>query len=242
MEQTEVFNQYMRDRLNAAPEWTVEQLMDKAGGIEQVYLVFVDILKGFCEEGALASSLVQEMVEPVKKLIEKCLHLGLPSEHLIFLQDRHPQDAVEFAAFAPHCVEGTAEAEIVDSLRPFQQLPGTRVFYKNATNGLFGQDESGERFYRFLERCYEKGKSTFVVVGDCTDLCIYQNAMGIRLLANEKNADVQVVVPISHVRTYDMTIAQAEQFQILAHDAEMMDTMFLYHMQLNGVQVLQTLG
>jgi nicotinamidase-related amidase len=242
MERTEVFNQYMRDQLKAAPEWTVEQLVEKAGGMDQIYLVFVDIIKGFCDEGALSSDRVQEMVEPVKELTEKCLHHGLAADHLIFLQDRHPQDAVEFAAFAPHCVEGTVEAEVVDALLPFQQLPGARVYYKNATNALFGQDEKGERFHQFLERRFEEGKSTFVVVGDCTDLCIYQNAMGIRLLANEKNADVQVVVPISHVRTYDMTIAQAEQFQILAHDAEMMDTMFLYHMQLNGVQVLQSLS
>lgn len=241
MERTEVFHQYMQDRLNAAPEWTVEQLVEKAEGMERVYLVFVDIIKGFCEEGALSSSQVQEMVEPVKKLTEKCLHLGLPADHLLFLQDRHPQDAVEFAAFAPHCVEGTVEADVVDALHPFQQLPGARIYYKNATNGLFARDENGERFHQFLEQRFEEGPSTFVVVGDCTDLCIYQNAMGIRLLANEKNADVQVVVPISHVRTYDLPIAQAKQFQILAHDAEMMDTMFLYHMQLNGVQVLHAL-
>lgn len=242
MERTEVFNQYMRDLLNTTPQWTVEQLVKKAGGIERVYLVFVDIIKGFCEEGALSSTRVKEMVEPVKELTEKCLQLGLPDNHLIFLQDRHPQDAVEFAAFAPHCVEGTVEAEVVDALKSFQQLPGARVYYKNATNGLFGQNKNGERFHQFLERVFKEGRSTFVVVGDCTDLCIYQNAMGIRLLANELNTDIQVVVPISHVRTYDMTISQAEQLQILAHDAEMMDTMFLYHMQLNGVQILHTLS
>ena len=236
------FVRYMQEKVEQTPQWTVEQLVEQAGGWERVYLVFVDILKGFCEQGALSSLRVQEMVEPVERLTQRCLDQGLPTGHLLFLQDRHPEDAVEFDAFAPHCIAGSEEAEVVEALRRFQELQEARIFYKNATNGLFGKDAHGELFHQFLERRFAQGPCTFVLVGDCTDLCIYQNAMGIRLLANEQNADVQVIVPRSHVRTYDLPVNEAERLQVLAHDAETMEVMFLYHMQLNGIRVLHTLS
>ncbi len=84
---------------------------------------------------------------------------------------------------------------MVDELKPLLGRDGVRVFRKNATSGLFGRDEGGERFFEYLEKRFAEGPVTFVVVGDCTDLCIYQNAMGIRLLANEHNARVRVMYP-----------------------------------------------
>src|SRR5690606_40414185 len=95
---------------------------------------------------SLASERVAGMVKPVKALAEALLKRGVPGENLVFLNDAHPEDAVEFSAFPPHCVRGTDEAEVVDELKPLLGRDGVRVFRKNATSGLFGRDEGGLRF------------------------------------------------------------------------------------------------
>lgn len=233
------FLSYMENELGKSPIVTVEDLVAKAGGINHLYLVMVDIIKGFCDVGALSSPMVQEMVQPVQKLASKLQEMGLPASNYLFLHDAHPSDAVEFGAFAPHCVRGTEEAEIVDALRRFQEQKGAQTFYKNATNGMFGKTADGLRFCDWLEKTLSNPNSLFLVVGDCTDLCIYQNAMSIRMLANELNANASVYISTEHVRTYDLPIETAGQIGALAHDADFLDTTFLYHMKLNGIEVVQ---
>jgi nicotinamidase-related amidase len=240
MEKANAFLAYMSQQLADTPTLSLSDLVQKAGSPDRVFLVFVDIIKGFCEAGALASRRVNEMVEPVTKLAYQLLGQGLPNENLIFLNDYHPANAVEFHTFAPHCIGGTVEAEVVEPLKAIQERPGARTFRKNATNGMFGINDQGTRFFEWLEQVFDQGPSVFVVVGDCTDLCIYQNAMGIRLFANEKNAQAHVIVPQTHVKTYDMPIESAKQLGIWAHDADLMDLMFLYHMKLNGIEVVST--
>lgn len=238
MEKANVFIDYMSKHMQQVPSKSIDELIEQAGGLDQVYLVFVDILKGFCEMGALSSDRVNEMVQPSAQLAEAFRQKGLPSDHYIFLNDHHPQDAKEFSTFPPHCVRETDEADLVHPLQTFADQPGAKIFHKNATNGMFGVNADGVRFYEWLEETFAKGKPLFLMVGDCTDLCIYQNAMGIRLYANEKNADAEVVVPQSHVRTYDISVEQAEQNGIMAHDADFLDLVFLYHLKLNGVEVI----
>lgn len=240
LEKSNAFLSYMAEQLTQLSPETISNLIHKAGSVDRVYLVFVDILKGFCETGPLASQRVGEMVQPVAELASQLLDRGLPDENLIFLNDHHPPDAVEFQIFAPHCIRGSVEAEVMEPLRAMQQRPGAKTFLKNATNGLFGTDADGLRFFEWLEQVFAKGESVFIVVGDCTDLCIYQNAMAIRLLANEKNAQTHVIVPQSHVRTYNLPVEQAMQLGVLAHDADLLELVFLYHMKMNGVDVVST--
>ena len=81
-----------------------------------------------------------------------------------------------------------------------------------------------------------------VVVGDCTDLCVYQAAMHLRLRANAAgNRAFEVVVPADCVDTYDLPVAAAARLGAMPHDGELMHRLFLYHMALNGVQVVRSL-
>ncbi|SFX28885.1 Nicotinamidase-related amidase [Thermoactinomyces sp. DSM 45891] len=236
------FLTYIQNNVQQSPTWTVDELLTRAGEVENLYLVYVDIIKGFCDVGPLSSSRVREMVQPVKQLTDSLLERGLLPSNLIFLHDAHPEQAVEFNSFVPHCVHGTVEAEIVDELRSYQDLPGAQTYSKNATNGLFGVNQEGIPFHETVKKIFDRNaKSTFVMVGDCTDLCIYQNAMGIRLLANQQNADVEVIVPISHVRTYDLPIDVAKEIGAFAHNADFFDIVFLYHMKANGITLVTNL-
>lgn len=241
MENRNDFLNYMEEQIAALPCESVSELVKRAEGTDRLYLVFVDILKGFCQEGPLSSKRVAEMIQPVRQLAQALVDKGLSGENLVFLQDDHSSDAVEFSSFPPHCVKGTSEAETVEALKPFRNMSGVQVFRKNATNALFSRNEKGVRFFEFLENRFQEGPSTFVITGDCTDLCIYQNAMGIRLLANELNADVRVVVSAEHTRTYDTPVEVAKKLEIPAHDGDLMDLVFLYHMKLNGIEVVKTI-
>ncbi|PTM59448.1 isochorismatase family protein [Desmospora activa] len=235
--QSLTFLEDAQQRLAELPFETVSAILAQAQGAERVYLVFVDIIRGFCDEGVLASERVREMVKPVRSLADAFLAQGLPASNLLFLQDDHPADAVEFAAFPPHCVRGSGEEETVEELRSLVEMEGAQLFRKNATNGLFGVNTAGEPFHAFLRRVLTE-PVTFVVVGDCTDLCIYQNAMGIRLLANQDNVQARVIVSRSHVRTYDLPVAAAKQIGALPHDGDLLDVVFLSHMRQNGIDVV----
>ena len=54
----------------------------------------------------------------------------------------------------------------------------------------------------------------FLVIGDCTDLCIYQTAMYLRLTANAAQRDCQIVVPENCVQTYDLPVDVAQAIGI----------------------------
>jgi len=78
-----------------------------------------------------------------------------------------------------------------------------------------------------------------IVVGNCTDLCIYQLAMYLRLRANAfGSSDVDVVVPAACVATYDMPDESAPP-GVLAHEGDFFHAVFLYHLALNGVRVVK---
>jgi nicotinamidase-related amidase len=82
---------------------------------------------------------------------------------------------------------------------------------------------------------------TFIVVGDCTDLCVHQLAMHLRLRANAHGYHHRVVVPANCVQTYDMPVDTAANLDIMPHDADLLHAIFMYHMALNGVEIVSSL-
>ena len=214
------------------------KLKDLANTIyeNRVFLVCVDVLNGFCKEGKLASPLIFEIVEPIAKLTSLFLAEGFLAENLIFLNDSHLEDAVEFKVFPPHCIRGSKEAALVDELKQYMSI--SRIFLKNSLTAIFSKNKDGEFFFEFLKNQFLQGKCVFLVVGDCTDLCIYHNAMAIKLYANELNFDIDVVVSLKHVRTYDLKVQEALKSGVYAHEGEFFHKVFLYHMALNGIEIV----
>ncbi|MCS7179119.1 MAG: isochorismatase family cysteine hydrolase [Anaerolineae bacterium] len=196
-------------------------------------ILSVDLIKGFCTIGPLASPRVAGIVPYVVRLFEQAYALGV--RHFLLTQDAHDPNSVEFAAFPAHCVAGTPESETVDELRalPFSDL--FVVIPKKSISSSIGTD-----FVPWLDS--HPAVNTFIVVGDCTDLCIYQAAMFLRLRANVQGLrDFRVVVPASGVQTYDMPVETALQLGILPHDGDLLHRVFLYSMALNGIEVVARL-
>ena len=188
----------------------------------------VDVTNGFCYAGPLASPRVAGIVEPITHLLKQGWALGV--QKIVLIQDTHDAEAVEFAQFPPHCVRGSVEAETVDA---FKHLP----FYKQMTclekNSIDSAMNTG--LNRWLNDHPEV--DTFIVVGDCTDLCIYQLAMHLRLDANARQLKRRVIVPANCTQTYDRPVEVAQEQGGLPHDGDLMHAIFLYHMLLNGIEI-----
>lgn len=210
-----------------------EDVIAPAGGPARVAVVCVDMLVGFCSEGPLASPRVNGLIPAIGELLSRAHAAGI--RDFLLTQDSHPTDSPEFRAFPPHCITGTREAETVPELLA---LPFAREFTLIPKRSLSSAEATG--FGGWLEA--RPNLRCVVVVGDCTDLCIYQAAMQLRLRANAAgDLDFEVVVPADCVETYDLPVATALRLGAMPHDGDLMHRLFLYHMALNGVQVVRSL-
>lgn len=199
----------------------------------QVALFSVDMINGFCHEGALASPRVESIIPAVVAAFEGAYAIGV--RNFVLPQDCHTPDALEFAAYPPHCQVGTNEADTVPELKnlPFANL--FKVITKNSLSSFIGTGLS-----EWLDA--HRDLSTVVVVGDCTDLCVYMLALDLKLYANAHNLKVRVVVPESAVQTYDMPVETANALGALPHNGDFLHLVFLYHMRLNGVEVVREMA
>jgi len=197
---------------------------------DRVALLAVDVTSGFCSEGPLASERVGRIVEPITRLFQRAYDLGV--RHFILPQDTHSADAVEFSSFPPHCVRGTAEPATVPELR---SLPFSDLFMVIEKDTISSDIATG--LDEWLDAHPEI--NTFLVTGDCTDFCVYQLAMHLRLRANAlKQRDVRVIVPTDCVDTFDIPVAVAQEIGVMPHHGDLLHLVFLYGMAQNGVEVV----
>lgn len=222
-----------------------QELLRRAGGRERIAFVVVDMVNGFCREGALASPRIAALIPTIGQLVERYRRMG--GKYLLFLNDAHTEEAAEFSAFVPHCLAGTSESELVDELKPY--LPESFLFTKNATTAVFGgrgkryPDGPELDFLAFIRDLLLGGKvNLFVVTGNCTDLCVLQCALSLKLLGNSHNVPVEVVVPENAVTTYDLPPETARTEGALPHPADPNHLWALYHMALNGISVAKSLA
>jgi nicotinamidase-related amidase len=195
-------------------------------------VISVDMIQGFCNSGALSSPRVGAIVPPVVRLMQAAYDQGV--RNFALTQDTHEPDAVEFGSWPAHCVRGTEESEAVLEIRslPFYHIMQT--FPKNSINSAAN---TGLRTW--IEA--HPQVDTFVIVGDCTDLCVYQMAMDLRTDANARQLQRRVIVPANAVDTYDLPVETAQAAGILPHPAELLHALFLYHMALNGIEVVRAI-
>lgn len=200
---------------------------------ERVGLISIDVINGFCTVGALASARVGRIAAPVAQLFERAYTLGVRC--LALTQDTHDPAAPEFAAFPPHCLRGTTESEAVDELKALPFYAQLAIFPKNSINSHVGTSLGAwVADHPYVDR--------WIVVGDCSDLCVYQAAMQLRLEANAANLARRVIVAADVVDTFDMPVATAHDLGIKAHDGDLHHVMFLHHMALSGVEVVRKLS
>ena len=226
------FLDYLENWFEQLPKASLGRLIEEAGGPRRVGLLGVDLVNGFCKEGTLASPRVGAIVDPSRQLVERAHAAGV--RDFFFPCDAHPVDSPEFEAFPPHCLVGTPESSLVTELAglPFSEL--FEVLPKGSISALIstGLQE------RLLER---EQLNTLVCVGDCSDLCLYHMAAGLRFLANARKLNWKVVVEARSVDTYDIPVEAALEAGILPHPGDFLHVLFLYHLRLIGVEVVASL-
>ncbi len=195
-----------------------------------VAVFVVDMVNGFCHEGPLAGPRVQGLIAPVRAAVARCYALGV--RHFLLPQDTHESDALEFAQFGPHCVVGQSESATIPELAGMPAAADFTVVAKNSLHPAYGTELEAWLAQRPEVRY-------FVIIGDCTDLCIYQTAMYLRLAANAAQRECQVVVPENCVQTYDLPVATAQTIGAMPHDGDVLHLIFLYSMALNGVRIVK---
>jgi len=148
-------------------------------------LLVIDMLKDFlCPTGRLyCGDKARGIVPFVRQKIEDFHKSG---DLVIFLCDSHRKDDREFELFPPHCVEGTAGAEIIDELPVGKK---DLVVKKGRYSGFYGTD---------LDAILKRNRISEVeVVGVCTSICVMDTVGGLR------NRDYRVRVYSSGVADFD---------------------------------------
>ena len=140
-------------------------------------LLVIDMQNDFIS-GALGSNEAKEIVDRVKKRIEKAIN---EDEDLFFTKDTHYDDYLNTkeGSFLPvkHCIEGTNGHEICDELKEYEKN-AKAIFIKNT----FGYKDIA----KYLEP-YER----ITIVGLCTDICVVSNALLIKAFYPEKDIGLE---------------------------------------------------
>jgi nicotinamidase-related amidase len=235
-ERSIAFLDHLDEFQRSLADLSLDTVIDEAGGAANVAIIAVDVVNGFCVEGPLASARVGAIVLPIRRLLEAAHTRGV--RHVAVLRDSHTSDAPEFAHFGPHCLDGTAESRLVRELADLPFASGFMDVPKNATSAWAGS----ETLRDWVAQREADEVRAFIVVGDCTDLCVYQTAMPLKLSANARNKQLDVIVPVSCVDTYDLPVATARSIGVTPHDADLLHAVFLYHLALNGIRVVRSIS
>jgi Amidases related to nicotinamidase len=181
-------------------------------------LFVIDMNKGFCVEGALASGRIARIIPDVVRTVEIFARAKAP---VVAFTDRHSRNAAEFSYLPVHCVAGTAESELVDELVACGGA--MTVIGKNSTNG-FMEPEAQE----LIRKLTGSGFGSFVITGCCTDICVKTFAVTLKTYFNRNDMELNVVVPMDAVETYDAP----------GHDAAAMNLFALHDMRTNGIRIV----
>lgn len=218
---------YLDEWYHQLPEQPLSAIVGQTP--EQVAVFSIDMIKGFCCEGPLASPRVDALRQPVADIFQRAYDLGVRA--FVLTQDAHDPDTPEFDAYPSHCVAGTSESEAVPELAELPFASEITTIHKKAISSDIGT--SLESWLNEHPHC-----TTFVLVGDCTDLCIYSAAMFLRMHANVHRLQRRVIVPAAAVDTFDTPLSVAQKAGISAHDGDLHHVLFLHHMALNGIEIV----
>lgn len=216
---------------NNRPALALGELLDGAEtSPDRVAVLAVDVTVGFCSDGALASDRVGRIAGPVTQLFRRAYGHGI--RHFLLPQDTHSEDAVEFGSFPPHCVRGTSEPVTIPELR---SLPFSDLFKTIEKNSISSDIDT--ELDPWLDD--HPDVTTFIVVGDCTDICVYQLAMHLRIRANALGLrGTRVILPLDGVDTFDIPVDVAQEIGAMPHHGDLLHLIFLYSMAQNGIEIV----
>jgi nicotinamidase-related amidase len=221
---------YVESWLDALPDLSLDSVITESGSVERVAVVSVDLIVGFCHSGPLSSPRVAGILPAVRQLFERANAAGI--ENIALTQDTHRPDAEEFGSYPPHCVAGTEESQTAPELASLPFAGRFSIIEKNSISSViepaFADWESANGPF-----------TTYIIVGDCTDLCVYQAAMALKLRSVAHHLGQRVIVPADCVQTYDTSVETAREIGAPPHDGNLLHHVFLHSMAQNGIEIVE---
>ena len=169
---------------------------------KKTLIIVVDMVKGFCEDGAMADSAISSIASDIQNLLRKF------SNHLYF-KEWHELGCKEFSSFPCHCLKDTKESELLDCFQ--EDAKNHPVIHKNSTNGFMAPD-----FINHLDQ-YVMPYEHFVVTGCCTDICVMQFCLSLMGYLSQHDLNKEIIVPLNSVDSYHIEgIHDVKQFNDIA--------------------------
>ena len=181
--------------------------------LSKTVLFIVDMNNGFAKQGSLYSPRIENLIKPIENFAK---HICPKLNRIIAFTDSHTESSIELLNYPIHCLEDSIESDIVDELK---DIPNLEIIQKNSTNGFFA-----------LNKINFENIDNIIIVGDCTDICIYQFAITLKSYFNQNNLRKNIILPINLVDTYDIPNV---------HNAELLNIVFLNSMIQNGINVVK---
>lgn len=215
--------------LDTLPDVSIDEI---APDPKRTGIFCTDMINAFLREGALASPRVNQLTEPVVNLVETAWNHGVRS--FVFTQDTHAEDNPEFQAYPPHAIAGTSESDMIPELARLPFADSFTIIEKDSLNPAIDT-----KFDAWWDS--HRDLQTAIVAGNCTDLCVYQLAMHLRIRANALGLqEFAVIVPANAVDTFDIP-ERDDLSPGAAHPGDFLHTVFLYHMASNGIRVVRSI-
>ena len=184
----------------------------------------IDVNNGFAKSGAMSSERVNAIIDDSAKTLKALSEKGI---QLVAYTDTHTKESPEFLMYPEHCLEGTEEQKVVEEI---SSIEGIVIKPKNSTNGFLAYNPliQKEMEYDNLTQKDLDNMDTFIVTGDCTDICVYQFAISLKTYLDQCNRKGTIIIPINLVETFDAPF----------HNGDFMNMVFLNSLASNGVKLV----
>lgn len=181
-------------------------------------LLIVDMQKDFLENngGLWIGHDTTKLQEEVEKLA-KTFHATYPDGLVIFTQDSHKENSIEFNQFPKHCVQGTEGEKLVESMdKLYDFFLKEKDMTKVHTISKKSFAGSGTHMGMILssviagdhENISEK-EVTIHVAGVCTHICVHDMvAQIVNEFKNRGNILPKVYISRRHVDDFDPLMAE----------------------------------
>ena len=197
---------------------------------ENAAIISTDVINGFLYEGPLASPRVAQIDKPITDLMKAAWSCGM--RDILLVQDAHSENSPEFDAFGQHVIGGTHQAGATDRIKNLHFYDQLTTIYKDSIHVALNNG--------FDEWMYARRHlKTFIAVGDVTDLCLYNLATYLRFWANAYHKERRVIVPANCTQTWHLSVDDARDAPGMPHHGDMLHATFLYHLGLNGIEVVK---
>lgn len=183
-------------------------------------LFIIDMNNGFAKSGPLSSKRVEKLIPSIVENVEIFNSFNNP---IIAFTDSHKKECLEFKSYPIHCLENSYESEIVDEIKQFNDI---MIIKKSSTNAFLEEETK-----KYIDSFVRDGYKNFVLCGCITEVCVKQFAQTLKAYLNVINKDINVIVPINSVDTYDSP----------EHNADIINLFSFYEMNSCGIKIVKNI-